>query len=410
MNAYNSLAAHEKVKPQAWHVKTSQAVKLEAASIAHGTGKIIILDFIVGFMLIFRWIPQVSFPPSSMILLLYVIFRLLSPARYTIRIIPAILAGFLLAFLYIFSVSTFIYDISLAVSGQRLIRIFSVLLLALLIADQRINLRSLIFGLSAGLIFNAVAFYAGIAPAPYGEYLTGWIADKNVAGLYYAVVPLIVFAVFTKRWQRISVLLIALPLLWETGSRTSIGAFLIAILWILLAGRLNLITKFLLGGFVIWLFEWAQENLADSELFGDRSGTDWFREQIDNASLLKVQSTPWYGQGLGQASVEVEGKGEQYFHNSFWTMYVEGGWPWLIFVLGVTIIVVFIIKQPHTPRQIGAEAATVVLLMCSWRLGEVILTMPWGLVMGLALYYLTNPENLETKKYPNRHSKQHISD
>ncbi|MGV3102489.1 ABC transporter permease [Rothia sp. 32237D007AR] len=398
MNTDNAQASQSKVNEFSWNVKTSQAIKLEVAKIAQGTGKIIILDFIVGFLLIFRWIPQVNFPPSALLLVVYVSLKLLRRSQRTVRLAPAILALFLIGAIYVFTVSTFVYEISYEVSGQRLIRIFSVVLFALLIADGRIDLKSLILGFGSGLIFNAVAFYAGVAPAPYGEYLAGWIGDKNVAGLYHAIVPLVIFVLYSKPWQRITLLVFALPLLWATGSRTSIGAFIIAILWMLFAGRLNLFMKFLFGGLVIWLFEWAQENFADSEVFGDRAGTDWFREQIDNASLIKVQNTPWFGQGLGQATVPIEGKSNQFFHNSFWTLYVEGGWPWTILVLGVTLIVIFIMKQPQSPRQIGAEATTVVLLACSWRLGEVILTMPWGLAMGLALYYLSSSESLKHKR------------
>lgn len=390
--------------------KLQSDVSQEARYLLDGAGKLVIIDLIVGFLFIFRSIGLFSQSFVALVLLVYVAYRATTKPVYTVRYSNIVVAVFLIGFFYIFVASIFAGESTTMQVFQRLMRMLAVVGLAIFIADGRVHFRSLLLGFSIGLLFNAIGFYAGVAPADYGSYLTGWVQDKNVAGLYYAVVPLLMFVLFTKPWQRIALVMIALPLLWETGSRTSLGGFALGVLWLLFAGRLNLFFKFVMGGLVMWLFEWAQANFADSAAFGDRSGTDWFREQIDNASWEKVQGAPWHGLGLGQAFAEVEGHNNQYFHNSFWTLYVEGGWPWLIAVLGITLFAVFIWKQQKTPRTIGAEAAMVLLLICSWRLGEVILTMPWGLVMGLALSYMRESNTEYAKSIYTGDSRWQVTD
>lgn len=364
------------------------SLKSEALSILEGAGKIVILDFILGFLLIFRSIAVAGLPLSALVLLVYVTFRFFQKSSYQVKQSVIISTFFMLGAAYLLLVSVEINDASLNTSLQRLVRIGSVVLFALLIADRRVNFRSFIYGFTVGLIFNAVGFYSGVAPADYGSYLTGWIQDKNVAGLYYAIVSMSLYALAQSRWQRFVILLIFLPLLWETGSRTSIGAFLIGMLWFHTAQRMNFFFKVILGAFTMWLFEWAQTRFSDSEVFGDRTGTDWFRERIDEAALTKVQGAPWYGRGLGEATVELGNGRSQFFHNSYWTLLIEGGWPWLILVVGLSILTVFVWKQKTAPRNIVAEPLMIILFVCSWRLGEVLLTMPWGLAMGIALYYL----------------------
>lgn len=365
----------------------------EIHDLAEGTGKIVIFDFIVGFLFIFRAVAVAGMPLGTLVLLLYVFLRFTIKPK---RIVPRtnlFLVIMILAFFYVVVVSVSAGESGLMDSLQRAVRMMSIVGLAFLMGDGRTDLKSIVLGFASGLVFNAVGFYAGVAPADYGSFLTGWIQDKNVAGLYYALIPLMMYVLYTKPWQRMLLPIVALPLLWETGSRTSMGAFIIGGMWLLFARRLNLFFKMIFGGFAGWLFEWLQTNFASSSAFGDRTGTDWFRQQIDKASWTKVTEAPWHGFGLGQAYAPVPGHNNQFFHNSYWTLYVEGGWPWVIAILGMTLCVVFIWRQPQSPRAMGAEASMVLLAVCSWRLGEVILTAPWGLVMGMALFYISRPLN-----------------
>ncbi len=68
-----------------------------------------------------------------------------------------------------------------------------------------------------------------------------------------------------------------------------------------------------------------------------------------------------------------------YFHNSFSTALVEGGWPWLLLLLGITIVVAL---RPFghdlDKREVIVQAAAVAMLICAWKLGEVLFTLQWG--------------------------------
>lgn len=379
-----------------------KSISRETQLVVQGAGSLVVLEFILGALMVTAGVnfPILNFPINVAIAILLIIIRIDKRAVYYVPKSGVFLAIFVLALSFVVVSSL---TVGLSTSSdvlRRAVRISIVVIIALLIADRRIHIQSLMLGLSFGMAINAIAFYAGITPDNYGGYLTGWMNDKNVAGMYYGVVPLIMFGLYTKKWQRYTLVLFALPLLFLTGSRTSMGAFMIGVLWILFAQKANLFFKIILGFFLGWVFEWMQTNFADSSVFGDRTGTDWFREQIDIASWAKTEAAPWNGLGFGQATVILPNGREMYFHNSYWTLLVEGGWPWAIAILGITFYAVFVWKQAgqiNSPeRNLTAEAATVFLAVCSWRLGEVMLTIPWAFAVGYALSLTAIPKNLKT--------------
>lgn len=74
----------------------------------------------------------------------------------------------------------------------------------------------------------------------------------------------------------------------------------------------------------------------------------------------------------------------------------------------MSIWAVLLLKQPQeklaidrsdamqkklSSRKVMAEATMVLLFICSWRLGEVFLTVPWAMAVGLGLSYLATPKN-----------------
>lgn len=363
----------------------------ELNHVAGEVGKINMVEFIVGFLMIFFNVTLGGLPVATVAVAVLVLVKLFAKTKYTVPQAGTFLGIIILALGYIAVVS---YSSPYTTSGEvtrRLVRIIITIGFAMLIADKRIDIRSLSLGLGIAMVINTIAFYAGIAPDHYNGYLTGWFNDKNVAGMYHAVVPFLLFVFFSKKWERTVTLTFALPTLWLTGSRTSMAAFMIGVLWVLFAQKLNLFFKLVFGVFVGWLFEWLQNTFASNPIFGDRSGTDWFREQIDLASQAKLDVAPWQGMGLGQAVVTLDGGRQMFFHNSYWTLLVEGGWPWLGIIIAVTVLATFIWKQPNQKRLLAAEALVVALSIMSWRLGEVILTAPWAIAVGLALSYLAVP-------------------
>ncbi|MFC6353343.1 O-antigen ligase family protein [Rothia nasimurium] len=379
-------------------IKIQNGISTETKQALQGAGALVVLEFILGALMVTAGVavPVIAFPLNVAIAILLIAIRINKPSSYEVPKLGVFIAIFILALSFVM-ISSLTAGVSTSEDViRRTIRILIVFMLALLIADRRIHFKSLMLGLGIGMLVNALAFYAGIAPDNYGGNLTGWLNDKNVAGMYHGIIPVILFGLFTKNWQRAVIAIFALPLLFETGSRTSMGAFIIGVLWILFAQKANLLVKVILGLFCGWIFEWMQENFADNAVFGDRTGTDWYRELIDTAAWEKTSSAPWNGLGFGQATVILPNGDDMYFHNSYWTLFVEGGWPWTIAILGSTFLAVFVWKQRDqqqtSERNLTAEAATVFLAVCSWRLGEVMLTIPWAFAVGYALSLTAIPK------------------
>lgn len=383
----------------------SNSLRNDLTRIGQGTGALVLLDVFVGMLLIAEGVNIAGFPLNVFVLIAYVTLRLTQRSDY---VVPRI--GIFIAIMVIGLGFVTISSFAVGIAGSEHIirragRMAIILLFTLLIADRRVDFKSLMTGFGIGLVVNAVAFYLGLNPDNYGGYLTGWLEDKNVAGLFYGIVVLLLFGLYRERKYRILILLMGLPLLWETGSRTSMAGTLLGVLWILFAHRANLPAKIGIGFFFAWLFEYLQKNFADSAVFGDRTGTDWFREQIDELSWAKVQDAPWNGFGLSQASVTFDNGRSIYFHNSYWTLLVEGGWVWAVLVCAATFLAIFVWKQPREngPRDLTAESAMVFLAICSWRLGEVILTVPWAFAAGYALSLTALPRISERYLRESRH-------
>lgn len=382
--------AEDKIK------RYTEAAGAEVKNLLSGAGNLVMLEVVAGALLLTIGIPVpgLGFPYGLLVLLALALFRLSKPAQYEVAFRSAFFAVIFVGLAYV-AVASLNFGISTPNEVFRRVARISILLLVLyLIADRRIHFRSLIVGLAIALVFNALAFYAGIAPDTYAGALTGWLPDKNVSGLYYGFVPILLFGIFTQTRHRIIILLFFIPMLWNTGSRTSMAALMIGVLWILFAEKANFLIKLGLAFFSAWFFDWLQVKFADHPIFGDRSGTDFLRERIDEASLEKVEAAPWSGWGFGQATVQL-GESTFFFHNSYWTLLVEGGWLWLLVVVSLTVVAVVLVKQPYekeSGRIALAEGLTVYLAVCSWRLGEVMLTLPWVFAVGLALALVARPK------------------
>ncbi|OFT56238.1 hypothetical protein HMPREF3159_09470 [Brachybacterium sp. HMSC06H03] len=272
---------------------------------------------------------------------------------------------------------------------RRLIRLALTAVLLMVLASGRIDFRSGLAGLGVGMLFNAFAFYGGFAPDNYGGYLSGFFEDKNVAGMAYAVFGVLMLAVVERRWARVLLVLLIGVLVWETGSRTSIAALAAGVGWIVLASKLSVLGRWLLGIVIVIGVSQVAEDYSQIGVFSDREGSDLLRSRIDAASEVKVHDAGFFGSGLGEAYVVFDDDpGKVWlFHNSYSTALVEGGWPWLLIVLGVTAVFAL---RPFTRelsrQQIVAQAATVTTLICAWRLGEVLFTLQWALVIAIALY------------------------
>ena len=188
---------------------------------------------------------------------------------------------------------------------KRALRLVLVVTALFVIVSGRIHFPSLVRGMAAGLLGNAVLFFAGVAPAPYGRLLSGYLLDKNQAGLAYTVVGVLLIGVTTDRRRQVAVVVVTSALVWTTGSRTSLAALACALVWFALRPRLNVLGRLGLGAAIALALPFVQEKYGQAGEFADRVGTDWFRARIDAASQAKLDQAPWHGQGLGEAWINL---------------------------------------------------------------------------------------------------------
>lgn len=288
---------------------------------------------------------------------------------------------------------------------RRLFKLTILFLLAGAIAARKIDLIAGLTGLSVALLINIPLFFSGLTPDTYAGKLTGVIGDKNVAGLYYAVIPLLALMISKNMILRILIILSAFTALVLTGSRGSLAAFAFALLWLFLAPRLRTFGKLILASILLPIYVWINDNFSQVADFSDRVGSDALRSRIDAASFAKTEAAPWYGMGLGESQVNLDGK-IWFFHNSYAALLVEGGIPLLIAIIGLYLVVGLRLFQPKILNPVATylETATVVILLCSLRLGEVFFTFPGILIIGLGLslsitYASLSKNNTEPNHY-----------
>ncbi|WP_298745145.1 O-antigen ligase family protein [uncultured Microbacterium sp.] len=270
---------------------------------------------------------------------------------------------------------------------QRLFRLALLLIFTVFAATGRLRLIALIDGFAVGLVLNAGLFYAGAAPHDYQEFLSGFVGDKNAAGLLYAIGGLLLVATQSSRTMRACTLVLFSALTFLTGSRTTMAGLLVAVIWLTVFARRQQLTRILAAVGLWFALSYVQDNLARVGIFADRSGTDALRAQIADKVAQKLATTPPQGSGLGTAFVRLSDHQQFFFHDSYATALVEGGFVALVIIVGVTA---WIGLRPLRPdpgpfsRQ-AMEAATLVLLVTAMQLGEVFLTIGWALVMAVAI-------------------------
>ncbi|WP_127446107.1 O-antigen ligase family protein [Micrococcus luteus] len=326
--------------------------------------------------------PGLSIPAAELCAILLIVLASFRPPRRDLSRygLLAVLAAALLAFLV---VETFVNGLD---PTRRAVRIGILMLLIYAIASERIDVKGLLYGMAAAGLVNVPLFYAGLVSREYGDYLTGLLGDKNVSGLFYALIVPLLLTVAQRWWVKLGVIGVGLALTFLTGSRTSLAALVCAVLWVFLSPYLGRVFRLVLLGGMAWLVSWAEENLADLAVFGDRTGTDWFRAQIQEAAAAKTAAAPWYGEGLSTATVDLE-QGTFFYHNSYLGLLTEGGWVFFAVVVGAYV---FLGLRPFAPTRrsstrIALEAATVIILVTSLQLGEVFITLYGAIILGMGL-------------------------
>lgn len=353
-------------------------------------GQTRLLDFFLGIFVLFPYTPfgDSAFITVGQIALSILLFagfirpptRPLGPLKW----LPFLLAT-VLVYLAVLSIAT--PDESLFGWTKRAQRLLLVGLFFMFIVSGRLDTPSIVRGSLVGLLANAGLFFVGLGPHQYGEFLSGYLLDKNQAGFIYAAIGVLAVGQSTKiPWQILGATVFG-GLVWSTGSRTGIAAYVLGLVWFWGRPYFKRTARWSLLLAVVAIMQFVESRFALSGDFSDRLGSDWLRERIDAASQLKVDGSPWYGRGLGEAFIWL---GDRWFlfHNSLLGARAEGGYPYLIVILAMTLIlgVGVFHKNPPASRLFGAsEAANIVVLICATRLGEVFNTTTALLVLGLSV-------------------------
>jgi len=358
----------------------SSKAKIDAA-VSSPTGAI---EIVLGFLLIFRTVvPGLPFRLGDLAAFVLVVYALgkkpLNNSKYVSRFL--FFSALMLAFL---AAESFLNEVDFA---NRIMRISIHIGLAWAIATKRLSLEKLMQGFALGLIFNMAASLLNFAPKTnYAGTLTGFIMDKNVSGLYYAfftaTVPIWVKKNSNRFWlMAIGTIAVALSL-----SRTSIFALVIALIWMAVARNAGIFTKATFATIFFYFYNFADSRLSYLWVFSERVGSDELRARIDEATIAKAAETPWFGQGLGTANVVLDTYFFQ-FHNSYYALFVEGGWVLvLVFLVGAGLLVLHPFKSPpFTAAEVAVQAAGIVVLICATRLGEVFITIPSFVLLGIAM-------------------------
>lgn len=304
-------------------------------------------------------------------------------ARRLVPVVVAVVA--LLGYLAVVSLAG--ADESLSGWERRWLRLGAVLAAVLALAGGRLHLPSVVRGAAAGLVVNALAFYGGVAPARYGDYLSGFLLDKNVTGFACAVVGVLAMGLAPSQLWRATLVAGFGAMVWATGSRTAIAAFAIGVVWFYARPRLGVLPRLTLAAAAWAGLRFVAKDYAQVGEFASRAGSDWFRARIDALSQAKLDAAPARGLGLGEAYVTMDGA-TWFFHNSYLTLLVEGGW---VFLGAMLILHVWFGIRPFAPGRppsafaAAGEAANIVVLVCAQRLGEVFGTTPAALALAAGL-------------------------
>lgn len=345
-----------------------------------------ILEFIAGFILFSGFIIQTSFQPAAAVLAVLVIISLGRRPKFDLAEFQILIALLVAAGAYLAFVSYTATPTEGAADWRfRLIRMAVTLMALFVFASGRLHLKSTVYGFATALVVNIPLFYAGLVSRTYGEYLTGWAVDKNYAGLVYCVIGLIMLAYAKRWWTQLIVLLTFGGALWLTGSRTSLAAFAAAILWVLIAGKLGVVGRWGFAIVIYFAILLTAEDYSRIGRFSDREGSDLLRSRIDAESKIKTDDAGFFGSGLGEAYVQMDGR-PWFFHNAYWTALVEGGWPWLIVLLiFMAYVSLRAFSKVLSREQLIGQALGIALLICAWRLGEVFVTLPWMLALAYSM-------------------------
>lgn len=271
---------------------------------------------------------------------------------------------------------------------RRMGNVAIVVALAWVLAQGRLHVPSVVWGAGLGLGLGVTHAILTIGSSTYTGRITGQVGDPNGVGFTVSTLGCLLIAMVAhNRLMAIAVWVLAGGAILLTVSRTSIFAFVMATGWAFLAPRIGKWPSFALLATGTPVFNWASEFAERQETFVDRVGSDVLRSELVAAEKEKIADAGFFGNGLGDTKVFLEGKG-YWFHNGFYALRVEGG-TLAYGLFGVAMIGLFwcAFKIPKDRRNAWFEASILAGLICSVNIGYSLISVISALALGVFLNY-----------------------
>lgn len=255
------------------------------------------------------------------------------------------------------------------------------------LATGRVSLLSAARGLALSLAVCVLHGIATLGASAYEGRLTGVLNDPNAAA--FMLVTLGAVSVPHLRSPQLRLALVAILVLGVvlTFSRTGLLAVVFGALWILVGRRLRILGAGLAVAGLVYVVSSLPDDLRLFGPFAARTGSDELRERIADLEADKLAHAPWYGNGPGTATVDVDGD-TFFFHNSYLAVLNEGGWPTLFLVVALLAGAFLLLSRAARDgdrQAIWAQVGIIGVLVCAVNLGEVLLDLPTAVVLGFAV-------------------------
>ena len=261
-------------------------------------------------------------------------------------------------------------------------------LVALVLSSGRIPLYMAARGLALGITVAGLHGLVTLGSSDYEGRLTGWFGDPNTAGTILLTTLCLCVPYLPSRRVTAAVLAVGVTAMVTTLSRTTLVAAVIAVVWMLLGGKINRLLGVTGVAAAVGAILALPESFTTSGPFGDRAGSDALRERISAQEQQAVLDHPWVGHGAGTAKVDLDGM-TFFFHDSYLAIRAEAGWIGFALLVGLfAAVFVALVALPNARRSVWIEGAIVAVALCATNLGEVFLTGPAAVVLGFAGYHL----------------------
>lgn len=245
-------------------------------------------------------------------------------------------------------------------------------------------------GLIVGMVISMLSGFILFPKSSYVGRFTGFFGDPNVAGLLLVVLGACALSGIERRRYQVGFVLLLLPALVLTYSRTALLAAVMVILWVWVGRKLKpipAVAVIAMGAVAIGLLPTSLQQFGP---FSDRTGSDQLRDRVSSQEIAVVRQKPILGHGAGTATVMVNyGTTRFYFHNSYLAMAQEGGVVALVLVMMLLIgTFLALMSLNTTDRQPLLEGAIIGVWVVAINLGEVLLELSAAVAIGFALSYV----------------------